>query len=150
MLRSFLTRLVGSAPRSLLLPPSLAICLACATSFPVENLEKGMTAETVLENFGLPETVDRPMDATTWAAWTYVHEEQFWFVTVKGRVVLHFEEEELVRWKVIGPVPVVSSGSGYSSNSTFYEQQQQWQWQQQQRIKDIKHHKKGHTHHHGH
>ena len=60
-MRSFLTRLVGSAPRSLLLPPSLAICLACATPFPIENLKEGMAAETVLENFGLPEAVDRPM-----------------------------------------------------------------------------------------
>ena len=57
MLRSFLSRLVGSAPRSLLLPPSLAICLACATPFPIDDLEEGMTTETARENFGAPEAI---------------------------------------------------------------------------------------------
>lgn len=63
-------------------------------------------------------------------------------------VVLHFEEEKLVRWEVIEPVPVVSSG--YAPNSALHEmmrKQDQW-FRDQQRMADYLHHKKGHTHHH--
>ena len=64
-------------------------------------------------------------------------------------VVLHFEGEKLARWEVIEPVPVVSSGRTWQQQQW---EQEQWQWQQRQwqQMKDIKHHKKGHTHHHGH
>ena len=42
-MRSFPTRLVSSVSRSLLLAPCLLVGLACATPFPIESLEKGMT-----------------------------------------------------------------------------------------------------------
>lgn len=76
-----IARLVDSFTSLVLLAPSLLICLACATPFPIENLEEGMTAETVRENFGEPEAIDTVWDPTTWtydaeSSWTYVHEEQ--------------------------------------------------------------------------
>ena len=162
--------------RSFLLAPCLLICLACATPFPLDNLEEGMTYETVRENFGEPEAfgVDPPFDASAGTFWTYVHEEQDWFLTfhpfvqlfslvlrfippspevydrwnfgyVNGMpVVLHFEDEKLAHWEVIRPAPVVSSG--YDALGALRQQQQQQRmWQQ---MKDIKHHKEGHTHHH--
>ena len=58
MMRSFLTRLVTSVHRRLLLAPSLLICLACATPFPFENLEEGIPAETAREEFGEPEAIE--------------------------------------------------------------------------------------------
>ena len=51
MVRSFLTRLANSVTRTVLLIPCLLICLACATPFPIEDLEEGMTDETVRESF---------------------------------------------------------------------------------------------------
>jgi hypothetical protein len=57
MMRSFPTRLVSSATRTVLLIPCLLICLVCATPFPIENLEEGMTTETVRERFGAPEAM---------------------------------------------------------------------------------------------
>ena len=189
MMRSFLTRLVGSVPGSLLLPPSLAICLACATPFPLDDLEKGMTTETVRESFGAPEAIkcfsakpeggSEAIGAGSWlvlpsgmedeSCWTYVHEELETFVASKrapprwGRVtrvvvhsiflplaypihvleklsgyrdewtyspfgvmrkpvVLHFEEEKLLRWEVIEPVPVVRS---FDNDWFFYLHKQQ-------------------------
>ena len=57
-------------------------------------------------------------------------------------VVLHFEAEKLVRWEVLAPVPVVSSGYTYRdpfpSTMTFPSKH------------DINHHQRGHKHHHGH
>ena len=174
MLRSFLTRLVDSATAVVILIPCLLVCLACATPFPVENLEEGVTDETVREKFGAPEAMwTKPGGADS--SWSYVHEEQNWFFTVmsstlflphcilltdvsmpfvsaehwcgvflpvvgKGKVVLHFEEEKLVRWDVIEPVPVVSSGYTYHDpfpSMTFP-------------TKDSIHHDAGHKHHHGH
>jgi hypothetical protein len=53
-------------PHVVLLVLSLVICLACATPFPVDSLEEGMTTETVRAEFGEPEeilsnVVDRPI-----------------------------------------------------------------------------------------
>ena len=58
MLRSFLTRLVSSAPRSLLLAPGLLICLACATPFPLDNVEVNMTMAQATEAFGEPSSTN--------------------------------------------------------------------------------------------
>ncbi len=58
MVRSFLTCLVGSVTRVVLLAPCLLICLACATPFPLENLEKGMTMEQATEAFGGPSSTN--------------------------------------------------------------------------------------------
>ena len=58
MVRSFLTRLVDSVTRVVLLAPCLLICLACATPFPLENLEKGMTMEQATEAFGEPSSTN--------------------------------------------------------------------------------------------
>ncbi len=52
-MRSFLTHLVDSVTRVVLLAPCLLICLACVT-FPFEKLEKGMTMEQATEAFGEP------------------------------------------------------------------------------------------------
>ena len=43
--------------RSFLLVPCLLVCLACVTPFPIENLEEGMTKETVREAYGEPEAI---------------------------------------------------------------------------------------------
>ncbi len=174
MMRSFPTRIANSLTRVVLLVPWLLICLACATPFPVENLEKGMTTETVRENFGAPEYIGTKRGSVV-TRWYYVDEEQAWFLTImsstaflphcllltaatmpfgaehwcadfiptveEGEVVLHFEDERLARWEVIEPVPVVSSGYTYQDpfpSTTLFP------------TRDIKHHKKGHKHHHGH
>ena len=73
MMRSFPTRLVDSVTRVALLTPCLLTCLACATPFAIENLEEGMTAETVRENFGAPRASE-PGPSSSEASWTYVHE----------------------------------------------------------------------------
>ena len=85
-MRSFLACLVDSVTSLVLVAPGLLICLACATPFPIENLEEGMTAGAVRENFGEPEAIDTVWDPTmfwraSWtydaeSSWTYVHEEQ--------------------------------------------------------------------------
>jgi hypothetical protein len=166
-MRSVLARFVSCGTRSLLLASSLLICLACATSFPIESLEEGMTTETVRESFGEPEFIGKLRPTVSF--WTYPHEEKTlfnWVATfhplvplliplnhlVEGEpwnefyvtsmpVVLQFDEEKLVRWEVIEPVPVVYSGSTYQdmfpSTMTFP-------------TKDWRHHAKGHKHHHGH
>ena len=156
MLRSFLTRLVDPAARAVLLVPCLLICLACATPFPFENLEEGMTAETVSERFGAPRAMET-MPGGLDSYWTYANRELEvgavilgwpWaplFVAVSwlsnfewddpymgtSDVVLRFEGEKLVRWEVLEPVPVVSSGS-------TWHWQHQWEW-----SKDTRHHQRG-------
>jgi hypothetical protein len=155
--------------RSFLLAPCLLICLACATPFPIESLEEGMTVETVREKFGEPVAigVDPPFDASAGTFWAYMDQKLVisaviigwpWaplFVAVSwlpnfewndpymstSDVVLHFEQEKLARWEVIEPPPVVSSG--ISEHDWDWMNQQQWN-----RSKDERHHKKGHKHHH--
>ncbi len=184
-MQSFPTRLFGSVARVALVTPCLLICLACATPFPIENLEPGMTAETVREQFGAPEAVETERGGVG-SSWTFVDEEfeigtaiigwplapLFMAVSLFGDwewddpymntkdVVLHFRWESegptparysLVRWEVIRPV--VSFGYAYSpawQQQSMWQQQQQWRWQQPQTRKDVRHHKKGHKHHHGH
>ena len=161
MMRSFLTRLVSSAPRSLVLIPCLLVCLACATPFPVENLEEGMTPLEVRESVGEPRFIAPN------GVWIYTHEEQEWVFTffpltplfiplfaglpdaswdemyvIKGDVFLHFNDGKLWRWQVTEPPPAVSSGiwdDPFPSPTFSFPSK-----------KDIKHHKKGHKHHHGH
>ena len=60
MMRFFLTRFVDSVARAVLLIPCLLIGLACATPFPTENLEVGMTAETVRESLPAVGILDMP------------------------------------------------------------------------------------------
>ena len=71
--------------RSFLLAPCLLICLACVTPFPFENLEEGMTTETLRERFGEPDFVTNYF-VTNWSGnvsgWTYVHEERDWADTI--------------------------------------------------------------------
>ena len=57
MVRSFLTRLVGSVPRVVLLAPCLLICLACAT-FPSDSLKVDMTMVQATEAFGEPSSTN--------------------------------------------------------------------------------------------
>ena len=57
MVRSFPTRFPNSPTGFVLLIPCLLICLACATPFPFEKLEKGMTTEAVRQEFGEPEAI---------------------------------------------------------------------------------------------
>ena len=58
MMRSFLPRFPHSLIGAVLLIPCLLICPACATPFPIENLERGMTAETVLEKLARLEVIE--------------------------------------------------------------------------------------------
>ena len=100
--------------RSFLLAACLLICLACATPFPIDSLEEGMTTDEIRQAFGEPENI---LDDKIWI---YTHEELDWFpreelgrfpstpdddlVKVnKTRVYLHFEGESLARWRV-GPL----------------------------------------------
>ena len=57
-MRSFLTRLVSSVTRSLLLAACLLICLACATPFPLDSLEVDMTMVQATEAFGEPSSTE--------------------------------------------------------------------------------------------
>jgi hypothetical protein len=82
MVRSFLTRLFDSVTRVVLLVPCLLACLACATSFPIENLEEGMTHETVRAEFGEPESIEAKPGLFGDSCWRYVHEEQSWLPTL--------------------------------------------------------------------
>ncbi len=160
-MRSFLTRLVDSAVGVLLIP-CLLLFLACATPSRIESLEEGMTAGRVRAEFGAPDATEAESESAE-SRWTYSHEEQNWAFTlfpltplvipftlavgdgwkaayvISKSVVLHFEAEKLVRWEVIEPVPVVSSGytDPFPSTMTFP-------------TKDSIHHGKGHEHHHGH
>ncbi len=87
-MRSFLTRFSNSLIGVVLLVPCLLICLACATPFPFQNLEEGMTAEMVRQKFGAPELIetnprwdisDGPAVLTgVESSWTYVDEELLW------------------------------------------------------------------------
>ncbi len=49
----FLTRLANSVTRVVLVAPCLLTC-SCATSFPLDELEVGMTMEQTIEAFGEP------------------------------------------------------------------------------------------------
>ena len=69
--------------RSFLLLPCLLICLACATPFPIESLEEGMTAEAVRAEFGEPEStaewpnaIDESRQLQT--ILNYTDEKKFW------------------------------------------------------------------------
>ena len=93
MMRSFLARLVNSVTPALLVP-GLLICLACATSFPVGELQEGMTMEAVRSKFGEPVATNSIWDPPgapggwtflrgTWtydaeSSLTYVDEERDW------------------------------------------------------------------------
>jgi hypothetical protein len=109
----------------------MLICLACATPFPFENLEEGMTVEAVRENFGEPEAMEGNSGVTE-SCWSYVHEKQHWpitlilpwmlpltsplaaltgcpwnhFYVMRSMVLLDFEEEKLIRWEVVKPIMV--------------------------------------------
>ena len=114
----FVTRLVDSAARVVFLIPCLLICLACATPFPFEKLEEGLTVGTVLREFGPPEAIESG-SGDAGPCWCYPHEKQMWTNTIffpitpfmipfmktwsdayftREEVVLHFEEEKLVLW----------------------------------------------------
>ncbi len=152
--------------RSFLLAPCLLICLACATPFPLDSLEKGMTYETVRENFGEPEAtgIEPPYGVATF--WTYPpHEETGWgilifppghtasmgmesrtggswgdaYVIEKPLVVLHFEDEKLVRWEVVKPAPI-----GEQSRSDCLTYDPIWD----DSFKDLRCHIRGYKGHH--
>jgi hypothetical protein len=118
MMRYFLTRLADSAAPAALLIPSLLICVSCATPFPFDKLEEGLSAETVLTEFGPPEAI-QVGSGDAGPAWCYPHEKQMWTNTIlfpitpfmipfmktwsdayftREEVVLYFEEEKLVSW----------------------------------------------------
>jgi hypothetical protein len=86
MMRSFLTRLVDSATWVFLLIPCLLLCLACATPFPFDRLEEGMTVEFVVENFGAPDAIYTKPGSMQ--SWSYVHEEQSWVMTALTSSIL--------------------------------------------------------------
>ena len=141
--------------RSFLLIPCLLIGLACATPFPLDSLEEGMTMETVREEFGAPEAIETGPEGTE-SSWKYLDERLSWQMFIFPQallsipicaaipdkpwdcqyiysvpVLLRFEGEKLARWEVIEPVY-----SGYYDSSIF--------------STDMQHHMMGHSHHHGH
>ena len=54
MTRIFLTRLGNPFTRTVLLVSAPWVCLACATPFPIESIEEGMTMMEATEAFGEP------------------------------------------------------------------------------------------------
>jgi hypothetical protein len=161
MMQTLLTRFAISVTRTVLLVPCLLICLACATPFPIDDLEKGMTTDAVRADFGEPEAIHG-------SAWHYTHEEQNWGMTAyctlfapfcalmspisllaEGKtifqlagvdewpVVLQFEGEKLVRWEVLsdirGSLDTGSDYSGYDSQQSLSDSMMQQQ-QQQKRL----------------
>ena len=125
--------------RSFLLAPCLLVGFACATSFPIESLEEGMTAEVVREQFGEPKAAETAVSVGETSCWTYWHEEQDWIASTlfsfcalwmipvgaalpnatwdswflhKNSVFLHFEDEKLVRWEAIEPEMGMCPGIG--------------------------------------
>jgi hypothetical protein len=101
----------------------LLVCLSCATPFPFDKLEEGLTVETLLTELGPPEAIETG-SGDAGSCWCYHHEEQEWVPTffpltpfliplfvvfgdswddayvIRKPIVLHFEEEKLVRWDV--------------------------------------------------
>lgn len=55
----------------------LLLCTGCATPFPFERLEAGMTPEAVRDALGPPGETSEPD-----ASWTYHDEEQLWVTSV--------------------------------------------------------------------
>ena len=104
MMRVPLTRLANSATRTVLLAPCLLICLACATPFPLENLEFGMTTEAVREEFGAPEATEADFRGDGKSCWTYLHWEQDWSGFARKAVLLDFEEGKLVFWETFDAI----------------------------------------------
>jgi hypothetical protein len=80
-MRIFLTLFPNSVTRTVLLVPCLLVCLACATPFPIEQLEPGITMSTVQEKFG-------PSAAAETDCLSYRHEKQDWFFTFHPLVPL--------------------------------------------------------------
>jgi hypothetical protein len=99
MMRPFLTRLANSLIGIVLLILCLLICLACATPFPVETLEEGMTPLAVQQAVGEPRFIAPN------GVWIYTHEEQNVGGVVQKDVFLHFDGERLVQWQVTEPFP---------------------------------------------
>ena len=58
--------------RSFLLVPCLLICLACATPFPLDSLEEGMTAETVSFVINSTKAVKSEKRVAVWMSWLLV------------------------------------------------------------------------------
>lgn len=98
MSRSFPTRLVGSVTRVALLAPCLLllICSACATPFPYEKLKVGMTVADARQKIGVPAAIKNGSEGAR-SIWCY-HEADFGYIR-SGNVLLHFEENKLVRWQ---------------------------------------------------
>ena len=135
MVRPFPTRFPNSLISVVLLVPWLLICLACATTFPLDDLKKGMTAEAARVKFGEPEHTDARRWPKGAIDWSYTH---------KGRpLVLFFDEaKELDSWW-LQPASARANQGGPVG----------WMpWDQFRNYpsKDAVHHLMGHTHHHGH
>jgi hypothetical protein len=100
MMRPFLTRFPNSLIGVVLLIPCLLICLTCATPFPVETLEEGMTPSAVRQAVGEPRFIAPN------GVWIYTHEEQNpGEGVVRSEVFLHFDDERLVQWQMPEPIP---------------------------------------------
>ena len=169
MLRSLLTLRPNSPVGVVLLVPCLLICLACATPFPIENLEEGMTTEAVRGEFGEPESIE-PEPGGAESTWTYVHEERSdlfwpltvmfstvflphcmvisaWTLTVAGEFACIAIDEKDVFLHFEGEKlarwhvigPYYSGDGGFNPFDPYY--QSFWDT-------DAGHHQKGHTHHH--
>lgn len=178
MLRPFLTRLPNFLTRTVLLVPCLLVCLACATPFPIEKLEEGMTKEIVRETFGEPVATDAVWDPPgapwawngTWtyeakSSWTYPNEEQDWSFTYNPltplMIPLHVVVGEL--WKfdyvIIKPVVLHFEGEKLARweviepvpvvSSGYNANGEPFSSTMTFHSKDAAHHARGHDHHHG-
>ena len=175
MMRSYLTRLVNSVTQVAPVTPCLLIGLACATPFPVENLEEGMTAEVVRESFGEPAAIMKI--GLVGANWGYVDEKQNWNETVASSTLFlpvcalvtavtmpfgweHWcsallptvEEGKVVlqfEWEKLARWEVFAPPPRvYQPPEEESEQMRAMHQWLKQRTKDVEHHKKGHEHHH--
>jgi hypothetical protein len=100
MIRRFRIRIANSRSGVVLLIPCLLICLSCATPFPAEALEEGMTPLAIRQAVGEPRFIAPN------GVWIYTHEEQNpGEGVVRSDVFLHFDDERLVQWQVTEPFP---------------------------------------------
>lgn len=80
------------------------LCVACASPFPLEDLEEGMTSETVRDSFGEPEARETGPQGKT-SCWTYL-EDPSRLSAARSVVLLDFDEDRLARWDVYEPLVV--------------------------------------------
>ena len=133
---AFVTSIMGAAIAGLTWEPCTWFCIspfATATRRGAVGAGLGLAGEP--DSTWVPDTEQPTKPRVVEEAWEYRHGP---FAGIN----LHFEDKKLVRWEVIKPVPVALADP---IGPTFTEQLRDFQI-----VEDIRHHKKGHKHHHGH